>query len=173
MIDAFLRWWLHDGRYGWSKLRRRVFEQKYLKTQLPSVNSLEDVGNCLKQITWTLDNAFFLFDCVSYPQRTWATKKDDCDGFASLAAALINSWNPSLNPVMVSAIVHPIENAHTVCAFRYEGSTRFFNNENLDGDKFNSYEEVIKKFLDPGDKLVCWDVRDPKTFAMVEFHKAK
>jgi len=171
MIDAFLEWWLKSGRYGWSKLRRRVFEQKYLKTKLPDAHSLGDVGNCLKQITWIQDNAFFLFDCVSYPERTWATKKDDCDGFASVAAALINSWNPALKPVMVTAIVRPLSNAHTVCAFHHEGSIRFFNNENLDGDKFNSYEEVIKKFLATGDKLVCWDVREPKTFARIEFHR--
>jgi hypothetical protein len=166
MIDAFLRWWLHGARYSWSKFRRRVFEQKYLKTQLPAVNSLKEIGDCLKQITWTMDNIFALFDSISYPQRTWATKKDDCDGFATVASALINSWNPSFEPVMITVITRPVSRSHTVCAFKYEGNIRFFNNSSLDGDLLNSYQDVVNKIHHAEDRLVCWDVRDPQTFEM-------
>lgn len=31
-----------------------------------------------------MDRPLHLFDCVSYPQVTWAKKKDDCDGFSVL-----------------------------------------------------------------------------------------
>jgi hypothetical protein len=43
MFDAFLRWWLRSGRYGWSRLRRRLFERKYLKVALPEAASLEEI----------------------------------------------------------------------------------------------------------------------------------
>lgn len=171
MIDAFLRWWLHGVRYSWSKFKRRVFEQKFLKTQLPAVNSLQEIENCLKQITWKMDNAFALFDSISYPQRTWADKKDDCDGFACVAATLINSWQPSCQPVMLTVITRPVANSHTVCAFKYEGNIRFFNNESLDGDNLTGYQDVVNKIHHSGDKLVCWDVRDPQTFGLIEYHK--
>jgi hypothetical protein len=171
MINAFLRWWLRGARYSWSKFKRKVFEKKFLKTELPSVNSLEDIGDCLKQITWTMDNIFALFDSISYPERTWADKKDDCDGFATVASALINKWNPSLEPVMLTAITRPIARSHTVCVFKYEGSIRFFNNASLDGDNLTCYQDVVNKIHREEDRLVCWDVRDPRTFGLIEYHK--
>jgi len=115
IVDSFLVWWLRSGRYGWSWLRRRLFERRYLTTVLPTVNSLEEIEACLRQITWTMDGPLHLFDCISYPHVTWAKKKDDCDGFSSLAAELLNRWNPNCNPVLVTAMVRPIRDSHTVC----------------------------------------------------------
>ncbi len=83
VLDWFLVWWLRSGRYGWSKLRRKVFERRYLSTTLPTTSSLEEIETCLKDVRWTMDGPLHLFDCISYPQTTWAKKKDDCDGFAS------------------------------------------------------------------------------------------
>lgn len=115
VINWFLAWWLHSGRYGWSKLRRRLFERRYLTTALPVVNSLEEMKLCLKQIKWTMDGPLHLFDCISYPHVTWVKKKDDCDGSSSVAAELLTQWNPACNPVLVTALVRPIRKSHT-CA---------------------------------------------------------
>lgn len=87
LVDSFLVWWLKDSRYKWSLLHRKLCEQRYLATALPSVSSLQEIERCLKDVTWTMDGPLHLFDCLSYPQATWAKKKDDCDGFAVLAAA--------------------------------------------------------------------------------------
>ena len=94
IIDFFLKWWLRTGRYGWSRLRRSLFERRYLDTALPPVNSLKDIEAALRQVTWTMDGPLHLYDCISYPQTTWVNKKDDCDGFASLASELLHHWNP-------------------------------------------------------------------------------
>ena len=112
LIDSILAWWLRSGRYKWSRLHRRLFERRYLNTVLPTVNSLKEVESSLKQITWTMDGPLHLFDCISYPQATWAKKKDDCDGFSSLAAELLNQWNPNCNPVLVTAMVRPVRYSH-------------------------------------------------------------
>ena len=101
IINWFLVWWLRSGRYLWSKIRRRLFERRYLSTALPMVSSLEEVEACLNQVTWTMDGPLHLFNCISYPQTTWVKKKDDCEGFASLAAALITQYDPSSNPYCV------------------------------------------------------------------------
>ncbi len=117
ITDRFLIWWLDTGRYRWSRLRRRLCERRYLTTVLPAVSSLEEIETCLREVKWTMDGPLHLFDCISYPQVTWARKKDDCDGFASLAAELLNRWNPNWNPVLVTTMVRPVRASHTVCVF--------------------------------------------------------
>jgi hypothetical protein len=82
LVDCFVAFGLKNLRYPWSRLRQRLFEGRYLKTELPSVHSLKEVQDCLKKITWTQDGFFHLYDALSYPQTVWAKKKDDCDGFA-------------------------------------------------------------------------------------------
>jgi hypothetical protein len=105
--DQFLKWWLHGPRYGWSKFRRFMFERGFLKKPLPPVKTLSDIKSSLREITWTKDGFGELFDCISYPQRVWSKKKDDCDGFAILTAALLNQWDKKTKPVIVTAMVSP------------------------------------------------------------------
>ncbi len=62
-----------------------------------------------------MDGPLHLFDCINYPQVTWTKKKDDCDGFAILAAELLHRWN--LNPVLVTTMVRPVRASYTVCVF--------------------------------------------------------
>lgn len=50
IIDCFLAWWLRSGRYRWSWLHRRLFECHYLTTVLPTVNSLEEIEACQRQV---------------------------------------------------------------------------------------------------------------------------
>ena len=172
IIDYFLIWWLHTGRYKWSWLRRRLCERRYLTIALPTVNSLEEIETCLRQVKWTMDGPLHLFDCISYPQVTWAKKKDDCDGFASLAAELLRQWNPNCNPVLVTAMLRPVRLSHTVCVFNTpQGSQCFFDNYALRCENCQTYAEVVARISQRAQRLVCWDVRNPTTLEMLEFHR--
>ena len=172
LIDSFLVWWLRSGRYKWSRLHRRLFERRYLNTVLPTVNSLKEVESSLKQITWTMDGPLHLFDCISYPQATWAKKKDDCDGFSSLAAELLNQWNPNCNPVLVTAMVRPIRYSHTVCVFSSpQENLCFFDNSSLRCEECHTYSEVVTRISEHTDRLVCWDVRNHATLELIEFYR--
>ena len=172
IIDCFLVWWLRSGRYSWSRLRRRLFERRYLTTALPAVNSFGEIEAYLKQVKWTMDGPLHLYDCISYPQATWAKKKDDCDGFASLAAELLHRWDPSCNPVLVTAMVRPVRSSHTVCVFTTtQNRLCVFDNDSLRCDNYQTYDEVVARISRQAQRLVCWDVRNPTTLEMLEFHK--
>ena len=172
IADSFLVWWLRSGRYRWSWLRRRLCERRYLTTALPAVSSLEEIEMRLKQVKWMMDGPLHLFDCISYPQVTWAKKKDDCDGFASLAAELLRRWNPNYNPVLVTAMVRPVRASHTVCVFTTsQGSLCFFDNDSLRCEDCQTYSDVVARITQHAQRLVCWDVRNPVTFEMLEFHR--
>ena len=171
--DKFLTWWLHGPRYGWSKLHRRLFEGGFLSKPLPTVNSLEDIQACMRKIEYKKDSPWELFDCVSYPQRVWDKKKDDCDGYSVLAAELLSRWNPETEPVMVTAMVAPIDDCHSVCVFKLGGNLRYFNNKELVGTGFQGYKEIVAEISKRPKKLICWDVVKPDTLEVLEFHLAE
>jgi hypothetical protein len=172
IVDFFLNWWLRTGRYGWSRLCRRLCERRYLATTLPEANSLKDIEAALRQVTWTMDGPLHLYDCISYPQTTWTKKKDDCDGFASLAADLLYRWNPDCNPVLLTAVLRPVRDSHTVCVFiAPHGGLCFFDNYLLRRANYRSYDEIAAKISQQAEKLICWDVRNPFTLKLLEFHK--
>jgi len=171
IIDRILIWWLRTGRYGWSRIRRRLFEGRYLGVTLPSVNSIEDIQACLKQVIWTKDGPLHFFDCISYPQVTWEKKKDDCDGFAGLAGRLLFQCDSDYKPVLLTAMVRPVSLSHTVCVFTGpQGDFWFFDNSNLHSEGYRTYDEVIKKISEKAARLICWDVRNPLTLEAIEFH---
>ncbi len=170
IVNTFLTWWLERGRYSWSRFRRRMLERGYLKLELPVADSLEELQDCLKQITWTMDGPLHLFDCISYPQATWAKRKDDCDGFATLACELLKRMDASFSPVLVTAMVRPVRKSHTVCVFRAYESLQFFDNGILRSG-CETYARVVEKITEGAEKLVCWDVRTHDEFALIEFHK--
>jgi hypothetical protein len=172
VTDNFMIWWLRRSRYIWSKMHRQLFERRYLSTVLPTVSSLEDIGLCLKQVRWTADRPLHLYDYISYPQTVWATKKDDCDGFAVLAAELLRRWDPVTNPVIITAMVSPVELSHTVCAFRQGGNLMYFSNDELCSGNFQGYGDIIADLMKPDRRLVCWDVVKPDTLETLEFHVA-
>ena len=172
IVDRFLVWWRRNGRDRWSRLRRRLFERRYLSIALPTAGSLEEIEACLRQVTWTMDGPLHLFDCISYPQVTWAKKKDDCDGFSSLAAELLNRWNPNCAPVLLTAMVRPIRASHTVCIFNSpQGGLCYFDNDSLRCEDHQMYDDVVSRISRHAKRLVCWDVRNPATLEMIEFHK--
>ena len=79
-----------------------------------------------------MDGPLHLYDSISYPQTVWARKKDDCDGFAILAAALLQRWEPSSRPVLLTAMLRPMRRSHTVCVFNVPGAGLwFFDNGTL------------------------------------------
>ena len=172
LIDGFLSWWLKSGRYKWSRLHRQLCERRYLTAALPAVNSLEEIETLLRQVKWTMDGPLHLFDCISYPQVTWAKKRDDCDGFASLAAELLKQWDPDCNPVLVTAMVRPTRISHTVCVFSIpQNSLWFFDNHLLRREDCPTYGDVVAKISQRAQRVVCWDARNPITLELIEFHK--
>jgi len=119
-----------------------------------------------------MDGPLHLFDCISYPQVTWAKKKDDCDGFAILAAELLHRLDPNCNPVLVTAMVRPVRASHTVCVFATsQGSLWFFDNDSLRCESYQKYDEVVAKISQHAQRLVCWDVRNSTTLELVVFHQ--
>jgi len=172
IVDGFLCWWLRVGRYRWSKLRRRFCERRYLEEPLPTVTSLEDIANRLGRVTRTMDGLLHLYDSISYPETTWTKKKDDCDGFACLAAALLPQVGRSYRPVLLTAIVRPVRRSHTVCVFRASGGKLWlFDNASLRREDGKTYAYVAALISKGADRLVCWDVRDPATLELKEFHR--
>lgn len=173
IIDWFLTWWLRTGRYGWSRLRRRMCERKHLSTTLPQISTLAEIEGCLRHVTWSMDGPLHLYDSISYPETVWARKKDDCDGFAVLASALLWKWNPDIEPVLLTVIMRPVQQSHTVCVFSLSGEKlRVFDNASLHDEEYEAYSAVMSRLGEHKGRLVCWDVRDPETFNMIEFHKA-
>ncbi|MFC2032403.1 hypothetical protein ACFLUS_03445 [Chloroflexota bacterium] len=171
MINLFLRWWLFSGRYTWSRLRRWFFEWRYLSITLPSADSLEEIADYLGQVTWTMDGPLHLYDSISYPETVWSKKKDDCDGFAVLASKLLQRLQSNTNPVLITAIVRPVRNSHTICGFsNADGTLSFFDNNSLRQSDFKEYADIVAQIKGKAE-LVCWDVRNPVTFEMVEFHR--
>lgn len=136
------------------------------------MSSLEEIETCLKQITWSGDGFLHLYDSISYPQTVWAKKKDDCDGFAVLAAELLQRWTTAADPVLVTAIVRPTQSSHTICAFRHGQSLLFFDNDELRRGDFQKYGDVVARFTQSAKSLVCWDVVKHDTLETLEFHLA-
>ena len=167
--DMFLKWWLHGPRYRWSKLRRFLFERGSLKTQLPLVANLDDIVRNLNKITPKQDFWPELFDCVSYPQRVWARGKDDCDGYAILAAALLKQLDPKYQPVLVTAMVTSLYHSHSVCVFSEDKKYRYFSNKELSPLIFDSIEDVVKNFYNKNYRLLCWDEVDPVTLKQQKY----
>jgi hypothetical protein len=169
LTDYFSIWWLKSARYRWSKLRCSLFEKGFLARPLPAVNSLQDIETCLQKVDWKMDCLPQLFDCVSYPQRVWDKKRDDCDGFAILSCALLSGWSPDTNPLMITAMVAPIKNSHSVCVFKQNNYLWYFSNKTLVQRNFSGYQEIVADFTS-GNRLICWDVVKPDTLKALEFH---
>jgi len=169
-MDRFLVYWLRRGRYRWSRWRRKRFEGKYQEQPLPAADSLEQIEALLKQVTWAMDGPLHLFDAISYPQTVWAKKKDDCDGFAVLAAALLKQWQPETKPALITAMLRPVRRSHTVCAFNVPGAGLwFFDNYMLRRGHYRTYADVVAEVQGKA-RLVCWDVVEPDTLETLEFH---
>ncbi|KPJ66388.1 MAG: hypothetical protein AMJ43_08275 [Coxiella sp. DG_40] len=171
ITDGFLTCWLRKGRYKWSRLRRKLCEAKYRDKELPVAGSLEDIEDYLSHVTWSMDGPLHLFDSISYPQTVWAKKKDDCDGFAILAATLLQRWRPGYRPVLITAMLQPMSRSHTVCGFHAPGGALwFFDNYSLRRGSFKSYAEIVVE-VKGENRLICWDVVEPSTLQTMEFHR--
>ena len=130
------------------------------------------IETCLKQVTWTQDGPLHLYDSISHPQTVWSKKKDDCDGFAILAAELLNRLSAVTESVLITAIVEPAQLSHTVCAFNDDGRLLFFDNGKLLRGEFKEYGDVVALFTRQARRLICWDVVKPDTLETLEFHLA-
>ena len=173
LVDVFFKFWLKRARYPWSRLRRRVFETGYLNTGLPTANSPEEIRDQLSTVKWCMEGPLHLYDSISYPQTVWAKKKDDCDGFAVLASELLHRWDPTTEPVLLTVMMHPVKESHTVCVFKQDGKLRWFDNSELDHQLYESHLQIVEQVLQRGDRLICWDIADHKNLQQLEFHGVK
>ena len=169
---------------NWSALLR-LREKKYLSVKLPEVTSLQDITECEEQVEWTPDQELaprtslrfvnhilklLWMDCLSYPETVWKRKKDDCDGKAILAAALLRQIGR--RGLLLSVIMLPLKKSHAVCVFDDIGRTRYFSNSNLvtmlglDIDMRSVISAVAKK-----NHVLAWSLVDPKTFKVLEVHR--
>ena len=172
LVDSFIIWWLKKGRYPWSRFVRK-FERRGAALQpLPTVNSLSEIISLLKKITWTADSFLHLFDSISLPEVVWDKRRDDCDGFAILAAALLKKLDPATNPKIVTVMLLPIKESHTVCVFQDNGELCFFDNKSLRRNNHQSFEEIVEWVLQNrrGKRIICWDVIEPESLQTLEFH---
>jgi len=171
-VENFLVWWLRSGRYRWSRFHRRFFEGKYRYAVLPSPETLEDLQGVLRTVEWTADHPALLWDCISYPQRTWVLKKDDCDGFSGLAAELLSRLDRGYRPVLLTVIGRPLKYCHTVCVFHdSHAGLRFLDNGVLRPESCNSYAEIAALIGVNLGKRLCWDIINPSSLQILEFHK--
>lgn len=149
-----------------------MLEWRYATGPLPTANSLDEIRSKLETVTWTKDGPLHLYDAISYPGKVWARKRDDCDGFAVLASALLAGWDSSSEPALVTVMLRPVRQSHTVCVFREGEVLRFFDNARLDDGAYETYAQLVDKVSGRGRRLVCWDVVDPATLKIREFHGA-
>ena len=160
------------GVTGGQKYAGNCCERKYLKERLPDVTSPEDIEACLKKVQWKMEGLLHLYDSISYPQTVWATRKDDCDGFAVLAAELLYRLNSNYRPVLITVAMKPLSRSHTVCAFNnQQGQMWFFDNSRLRREGHSTYENIALTVGQRGKKIFCWDVRNHDSFDMIEFHR--
>jgi len=139
--------------------------------ELPDVSALSEIQDCLLQITWKKDSFWHLYDSISYPQTVWERKKDDCDGFAVLAAALLHIWDPATQPVLLTVITRPIRYSHTVCVFKTpDNSLRYFDNARLVIEDYHNCEQIARRISLPPKRMVCWDVRQWEDFSLIGFY---
>jgi len=171
LIDNFLIWWLKKGRYPWSRLVRKLARRKHKEQALPAAKSPEEIAVLLDEVKWTMDGPLHLYDSVNLPEVVWSTKRDDCDGFAILAAALLKSWDPATNPKLLTVILRPVKNSHTICVFRENGNLSYFDNQFLKRGNYQSYEDVAAQIQKRGGRLICWDVVEPENLQTLEFHE--
>jgi hypothetical protein len=146
---------------GWRKIKK----------PLPTAKSLDEVAHFLRLVTWTMDSPFHLYDSISLPETVWDKKRDDCDGFAVLAATLLKRWKPCTNPKLVTVMLRPVRESHTVCAFREGEHFRFFDNYYLNRGIYQSYEEIVEQVQKRGERIICWDVVDHESLRPLEFHR--
>jgi hypothetical protein len=167
MLDAlaarFGAIWLRWLRYPWSRTYRLVFERRYRNAPLPPATTIDEVRQVLASLTWMPDGPRHLYDAISYPGAVWARRRDDCDGYAILAATLLARIDSRSAPLLVTAIVLPVKRAHTVCAFREPGVEGFraFDNARLLDTRFASLETVARYIARRGARGICWDVVRP------------
>lgn len=135
--------WLFAPRYYWSRFKRFFFERKYKKyAPLPKVKNIPEIRSVLSQIRYKADNMWNLFDCISYPETTYALNRDDCDGYATIAIHLLKSIG--IKGYYYTYIPSDWKKAHTVCLFKHEGNIFRFDNKTLIRSLVTDYQEYKK-----------------------------
>lgn len=175
MVRFFVRFWVRKGRLIWSKIYRSIFERKYAGKLLPTLATegetltpdkvLIRLKWVLSKITWRQDKWYMLFDVISYPQTVWFKKEDDCDGFAILAAALLEQARNSVprlgNVFLLTVVGRPLENSHTVCVFDIDGVLYVADNNYVYRSSRTTIDKIAEDYLKKNfKKPYCWQLID-------------
>jgi len=173
LLRRFGHVWLRYLRYPWSKVYRILFERGVQTAPLPPASTVEEVRAVLAAVTWSPDGPRHFYDAISHPAAVWARRRDDCDGFAILAATLLARIDPRFAPLLVSAVVLPISESHTVCAFRDGAGDdyRVFDNARLREERYASLEEVAGLLARRGKVPLYWDVVRPADLRTLTFRR--
>ena len=84
---------------------------------------------------------------------------------------LLQQWKPSSKPVLLTAMLRPMQRSHTICAFyASEQELWYFDNASLRQGNYHAYVEITYT-LKGNSHLICWDVVDPSTLNTIEFHQ--
>jgi hypothetical protein len=67
-------------------------------------------------------------------------------------------------------MLRPMQKSHTVCAFSVPGvGLWFFDNYFLRRGHYQTYAEIVQQVRGEH-RLVCWDVAEPDSLRVREFH---
>jgi hypothetical protein len=135
-----LKWKLY---YLWSKVYRRLFEDKYKNMSIPDFDDLDSISSVLKKMKWKADDWRTLGDAISYPEAVWARyimnePVHDCDEFSIFAAKAIENLLAKQSYVDIGRVVGVLSmpwqvdgkkwkvGGHNVCAFTYKRNNVFY-----------------------------------------------
>ena len=157
LLNAKLELWR-----WWSNIYRVIFESKYSKFNGPKCSSIVDVSRALRAIKYEHDGIKRFIDTVSYPQAVYERGRDDCDGSAIFAHAMI-AQNELARPWILSVAWLDEKNkyhGHAVCMYTHvdDGSYSHIGNWNQSMPvKCEDFKEVIGS-ITFGSVLVGWAV---------------
>lgn len=127
-MKLLIKFYMLYVRYNWSKIYRKLFENKYNKP-IELVHSLKELQDKLNTFNWKLDAWYMLFNVLSYPARIEIDGEQDCNGFSLYTAQAFK--NLGYKSILVSFVMPNIKNSHTILfTYAYE-KTIMVSNSNM------------------------------------------
>ena len=146
--------------YGfWSRLWRAILDRKYKNVSIPSNWSPLFLSRWLHYVEYRADGAI---NYSQTPQRTWFTRKGNCNDSATLAAAVIDpTYNPKLlsvqwfGPLGIKDI-----HGHMVCILEKDNKLYHIGNWGLWGP-YDTDTELLHSIVQDGDLIAfTWYDKD-------------
>ena len=170
--------WINNLKGPISKLSQLLFERKYKNVKVEEVfdNIYQIEQFLLREFKYKYDPLYGIIDIINSPQKSYATKKLDCDDYSTLAMWLLSSLK--IEAQMVTVVTEDIKSSHSVCFFtwctRNNCIPRFavFNNGEL--EQVDNFEDVLRLAAE-GQDILCWNIMDKnlKVIAKGEGYETK